>query len=90
MIKAYYFIYFLDSDFKPSFKDNFIQLYPAGFLLVGEGEWPEIGDHSKSNVYFSLDEAKAALKKMEKVLNSFGECIPNYLTTRDSSCPHKQ
>lgn len=90
MGEPYFFIYFLDSDFKPSSKDNFIHLYPAGFLLIGEGEWPGSGNYSKSNVYFTLEEAKAALKKMEEVLNSWREYTPDFLTTRSKSYPHNQ
>ena len=66
--KPYYFIYFLDSDFVPEVGDDYISLFPAGYLIIGEGTWPEKGSHLLSNAYFSLNEAKEALYKINSVL----------------------
>lgn len=69
--KPYYFIYFLDTDHPPHKNDIFIHLYPAGYLVIGEGEWPQLeSSHSYSNAYFSFDDAKEALVKIALILNS--------------------
>ncbi len=73
MNDLYYFIYFLDSDFKPGPKETFIELYPAGYLVLGEGHWPQNGLHSKVNAFFTIEEARNALRKIEDTLNSQNE-----------------
>lgn len=69
-LKPYYFIYFLDSEFRPNDSDIFIPLYPSGYLMIGEGVWPESGIHSTENAYFTLEAAREALKKIQLILGS--------------------
>lgn len=73
--KPYYFIYFLDSDYLPKDSDIYISLYPIGYLLIGEGEWPSTGSGSMVNAFFSIQEATEALKMINRALNSKAEQI---------------
>lgn len=73
--KPYYFISFLDSDHLPKDSDIYISLYPIGYLLIGEGEWPSTGSGPTINAYFSIQEAIEALKMISMALNSKDELI---------------
>ncbi len=79
----YYFIYFIDSDHRPNDTDIYISLYPAGYLLIGEGEWPSTGPHSRINAYFSLQEAMTALSKISSALNSKADLISSQHIQKD-------